>query len=176
MPVILSGVAASRSEAVTQSKDPLPLETSTAAKGNSYHESGPNSSTMQDHPTRQALDVSALKQAIENFERAGKRLNEAVSVKLSSASLDPKLASDLNRGMMQVERNWLNPDGIPGRPWFKHTLYGARFTYAHLELPGLTEAVEKQDWPTAKKQAQILQHALENNTKLLNDLESRLEK
>ena len=36
--------------------------------------------------------------------------------------------------MMQVERNWLNPDGIPGRPWFKHILYGARFTYAHLEL------------------------------------------
>ena len=46
--------------------------------------------------------------------------------------------------MMQVERNWLNPDGIPGRPWFKHMLYGARFTYAHLELPGLTEAVEKK--------------------------------
>ena len=47
--------------------------------------------------------------------------------------------------MMQVERNWLNPDGIPERPWFKHILYGARFTYAHLELPGLTEAVEKQE-------------------------------
>ena len=58
--------------------------------------------------------------------------------------------------MMQVERNWLNPDGIPGRAWFKHTLYGARFTYAHLELPGLTEAVEKQDWPTAQRQAEIL--------------------
>ena len=36
--------------------------------------------------------------------------------------------------MMQVERNWLNPDGIPGRPWFKHILYGARFTYAHLGI------------------------------------------
>ena len=45
--------------------------------------------------------------------------------------------------MMQVERNWLNPDGIPGRPWFKHILYGARFTYAHLELPGLAEAARE---------------------------------
>ena len=59
--------------------------------------------------------------------------------------------------MMQVERNWLNPDGIPGRPWFKHILYGARFTYAHLELPGLTEAVEKGDWTTARQQGEILQ-------------------
>jgi N-acetylated-alpha-linked acidic dipeptidase len=76
--------------------------------------------------------------------------------------------------MMQVERNWLNPDGIPGRPWFKHILYGARFTYAHLELPGLTEAVEKQDWPVAKQQAEILQRALEKNTKLVDDLNDKL--
>jgi len=41
-------------------------------------------------------------------------------------------------------------------------------------LPGLTEAVEAQDWPTAKQQAEILQHALEKNTKLLNDLNSTL--
>ena len=89
---------------------------------------------------------------------------------LASGPPDPKVALKLNHGMMQVERNWLNPDGIPGRPWFKHILYGARFTYAHLELPGLTEAVEKQDWPTAKQQADILQHALEKNTALLNQL------
>jgi N-acetylated-alpha-linked acidic dipeptidase len=77
--------------------------------------------------------------------------------------------------MMQVERNWLNPDGIPGRPWFKHILYGARFTYAHLELPGLTEAVEKQDWPIAKQQAEILERALHNNTKLLDELRQHLQ-
>ena len=73
---------------------------------------------------------------------------------------------------MQVERNWLNPDGIPGRPWFKHILYGARFTYAHLELPGLTEAVEKQDWPTARQQAEILRQALIHNTELVDQLNS----
>jgi len=72
--------------------------------------------------------------------------------------------------MMQVERNWLNPDGIPGRPWFKHILYGARFTYAHLELPGLTEAVEKGDWETARQQAAILERALANNTSLIQSL------
>ncbi len=77
--------------------------------------------------------------------------------------------------MMQVERNWLNPDGIPGRPWFKHILYGARFTYAHLELPGLTEAVEKSDWATARQQAEILRAALAKNTELLQELNSELQ-
>ena len=93
---------------------------------------------------------------------------------LASGAIDAKQAATINRGAMQVERNWLNPDGIPGRPWFKHILYGARFTYAHLELPGLTEAVEKQDWPTAKQQAEILRQALVNNTKLVNELNSSL--
>jgi beta-lactamase class A len=75
---------------------------------------------------------------------------------------------------MQVERNWLNPDGIPGRPWFKHILYGARFTYAHLELPGLTEAVEAENWETARQQAAILQRALSNNINLLEQLNGSL--
>ena len=122
------------------------------------------------------LDLSQVTSAIDAFEVAGKRLNESLNAKLKSGSLDPTLAATLNHGMMQVERNWLNPDGIPGRPWFKHILYGARYTYAHLELPGLTEAVEKQDWPTARQQAEILQHALETNTKLLDELNATASK
>jgi N-acetylated-alpha-linked acidic dipeptidase len=120
------------------------------------------------------LDLKPVLDAIDEFEAAGKRLDESATRALASGSIDPVLANAINHGAMEVERNWLNPDGIPGRPWFKHILYGARFTYAHLELPGLTEAVEKQDWATAKPQAEILLHALENNTKLVNDLNSNL--
>jgi N-acetylated-alpha-linked acidic dipeptidase len=112
--------------------------------------------------------------AIDDFEAAGKRLDESASHALASGPIDAKLAATINHGTMQVERNWLNPDGIPGRPWFKHILYGARFTYAHLELPGLTEAVEKQDWTVAKQQAEILRQALVNNTKLVAELNSAL--
>jgi N-acetylated-alpha-linked acidic dipeptidase len=122
------------------------------------------------------LDLSDVRKDIDAFEAAGNRLNDSLRRKLASGAIDPKLALTLNHGMMQVERNWLNPDGIPGRPWFKHILYGARFTYAHLELPGLTEAVEAKDWATAKQQAEILQHALANNTRLLDELNAELGK
>jgi N-acetylated-alpha-linked acidic dipeptidase len=124
--------------------------------------------------TTKQMNKIDIKKAIKNFESAGKQLNDSLTRTLATGPIDPKLASTLNHGMMQVERNWLNPDGIPGRPWFKHILYGARFTYAHLELPGLTETVEAQDWPTAKQQAEILHRALEKNTKLLNELNSAL--
>lgn len=122
-----------------------------------------------------SLDLTSVSKAIDDFESAGKKLNASLNRKLTAGPVDPNLARILNQGVMQVERNWLNPDGIPGRPWFKHILYGARYTYAHLELPGLTEAVEKQDWSTAKQQAQILERALHNNAQLLNDLTRRLE-
>jgi N-acetylated-alpha-linked acidic dipeptidase len=145
-------------------------------KANEKNMWGHPPSAVQSSGARQPLlDLKPILNGIDDFEAAGKRLNDSLARKLSSGSIDPKLATTLNRGMMQVERNWLNPDGIPGRPWFKHILYGARFTYAHLELPGLTEAVEKQDWLTAKQQAEILRRALHNNTQLLNELNQRFQ-
>ena len=123
----------------------------------------------------QPLDLKPILDAIDAFEAAGKKFNHSLSSKLAAGNIDPHLALSLNHGMMQVERNWLNPDGIPGRPWFKHMLYGARFTYAHLELPGLTEAVEAQDWSVAKQQAEILQRALEKNTRLVDELNNSLQ-
>ena len=176
--VILSGVAGSRSEAATQSKDPMPPCATCGSSGSfrdgpSLVEAAFRTKESSANATPQ-LDLTGVRKEIDNFETAGKKLNESLTRKLASASIDPNLALTLNHGMMQVERNWLNPDGIPGRPWFKHILYGARFTYAHLELPGLTEAVEAKDWPTAKQQAEILQHALEQNTNLLTQLNATL--
>jgi N-acetylated-alpha-linked acidic dipeptidase len=165
-PVILSGVADSRSETPTQSKDPASACATCGPSGSSTRE--------RENAANTPLDLAPILAAIDDFEAAGKHLDESAARALASGPIDPKLAATINHGTMQVERNWLNPDGIPGRPWFKHILYGARFTYAHLELPGLTEAVEKQDWTTAKQQAEILRQALLNNTKLVNNLNDTL--
>ena len=119
------------------------------------------------------VDLRQLLGGIDQFEASGKRLNTALKQRLTGG-IDSKTAEIVNRGMMQVERNWLNPYGIPGRPWFKHMLYGARYTYAHLELPALTEAVEKQDWTTAREQVELLRKALEKNARLLDELRSEL--
>jgi N-acetylated-alpha-linked acidic dipeptidase len=145
------------------------------AKANEKSMWGQPPSAVRSNNARQPLlDLTPVLASINAFEAAGKKLNESLNAKLAAGPIDPKIALTLNHGMMQLERDWLNPDGIPGRPWFKHILYGARFTYAHLELPGLTEAVEARDWPTATQQAEILHRALEKNTQLLNQLNSAL--
>lgn len=118
------------------------------------------------------IDMKPLLESIAALENAGSTLNKSIAAALKSTNKSN--LSQVNSGLLQVERNWLLPNGIPGRPWFKHSLYAARYTYAHLELPGLTEAVEKGDWTTAKAQATLLQEAVEKNTRLLRGLNSTL--
>ena len=113
---------------------------------------------------------------IAQFEKAGNLLRDAVARDLLSGSASPEKIRHLNEQMLQVESNWLDPAGIPGRPWFQHLLYSSRYTYAHLEFPGLTEAVEKHDWKLARQQAALLEKAVEKNTKLLRSAQSSWEK
>jgi N-acetylated-alpha-linked acidic dipeptidase len=173
-PVILSEVAGPRSGAATQSKDPASPCATCGPSGSSTDELKLAAYRERENAANTPLDLTPVLDAIDDFEAAGKRLDDSITRALASGAIDSKRAATINHGAMQVERNWLNPDGIPGRPWFKHILYGARYTYAHLELPGLTEAVEKQDWPTARQQAEILRQALANNTKLVNQLNDSL--
>ena len=121
------------------------------------------------------IDLAPLQQRIADFQAAGRDLNLAVAQAISSGRLDAAAARSANQQLMQVERNWCTPQGIPGRPWFKHSLYAARYTYAHLELPGLTEAAEAGDWKVAAEQAKILEDELQTNTQLLQHTRALLE-
>jgi N-acetylated-alpha-linked acidic dipeptidase len=122
------------------------------------------------------LSLKKLHSRIVEFEKAGKSMREDCERILRTGPASPETLQHLNDRLMQVESNWLDPAGIPGRPWFQHLLYSSRYTYAHLEFPGLAEAVEKRDWKLAKRQATLLEKALERNTKLLHAAELSSEK
>ncbi|MBZ5595093.1 MAG: M28 family metallopeptidase [Acidobacteriia bacterium] len=120
------------------------------------------------------VDLGSLEQRISEFRTAGGELNAATARALAKGRLDASLTVRVNKNIMQVESNWANPDGLPGRPWFKHTLYAARYTYGHLELPGLTEAIEKRNFAQAQRQAEILARALQRNAALLRETRALL--
>ncbi len=118
---------------------------------------------------KQHLDFRQAFRRITEFERVAREERHKAQLSLAAGPVEAEKARAINQGLMAVEGNWRNPDGIPGRPWFKHILYAARYTYAHLELPGLTEAVEKKDWETAREQLRILENALARNISLLGE-------
>jgi N-acetylated-alpha-linked acidic dipeptidase len=113
------------------------------------------------------LPLRQLEDRIADFETAGEQLRELTLNDLAAGNAAPAQIRRLNDQLFHVESNWLNPAGIPGRPWFQHILYAARYTYAHLELPGLTEAVEAGNWTQAADQAEVLDTAVLGNTNLL---------
>jgi N-acetylated-alpha-linked acidic dipeptidase len=122
------------------------------------------------------LPLQQLHERIADFEKAGKELREATLRDLASGNTSPERIQHLNEQLLKVESNWLDPAGIPGRPWFQHILYAARYTYAHLEFPGLTEAVEAANWKLAAEQANLLDAALVKNTELLRAAQSAWQK
>jgi N-acetylated-alpha-linked acidic dipeptidase len=121
------------------------------------------------------MSLASLQRRIADFQTAGAELNHSLAQILANGQLDGAVTERINQEVMQVERNWCNPEGIPGRPWWKHSLYGARYTYDHLELPGLTEAAEAGDWNRAAVQARILEEELEKNTALLHQAKQELD-
>ena len=121
------------------------------------------------------IAIDPLRRGIAEFESAGRELHVSIEKALIGNRLDSTTASRVNDELLQVERNWCDAKGIPGRPWWKHSLYGARYTYAHLELPGLTEAAEAGDWNRASEQAQILERELAKNSELLRRVRQQLD-
>jgi N-acetylated-alpha-linked acidic dipeptidase len=126
--------------------------------------------------TQQQVPLKRLYERIVGFETAGRQLREVTMHDLASGNVNPEKIQRLNEQLLQVESNWLDPAGIPGRPWFQHLLYSARYTYAHLEFPGLTEAVEGANWKLAAEQVNLLDTALVKNTELLRSAKSTWEK
>jgi N-acetylated-alpha-linked acidic dipeptidase len=122
------------------------------------------------------LNLKRLHARFAEFEKEGNLLRDTAAHDLIPGYASPEKLQRLNTQLLQVESNWLDPAGIPGRLWFQHLLYSSRYTYAHLEFPGLTEAVENGDWKLAAQQAALLEKAVRKNAELLRSARASWEK
>ena len=116
------------------------------------------------------LNLAPAHEAAKKLEAASASALTLLQPALASGKLDAAQTASINQLLMKGEANFIQPGGIPGRPWFKHILYSARYTYAHLELPAITEAVESGDWPGAQHQTAVLIRALDAETALTQQI------
>ena len=124
-------------------------------------------------PTK--LSLATAHQAAKELSASAAQATVLLKPALASAKLDHAQLSSVNESLLKGEANFILPEGIPGRPWFKHILYSARYTYAHLELPGITEAVESGNWPEAQRQTEILTNAINADTALMKQIATALQ-
>jgi N-acetylated-alpha-linked acidic dipeptidase len=126
-------------------------------------------------PQGAPLDMAPVIASASAFEEAAGKLDARLAERLKAGDLDTALAEKINQQIMQVDRNWLDPEGIPGRPWFRQMLYAPKETYADEELPGITESVEGKGWTLAQEQAKLLEDALKKNTTLTQEMLDEME-
>jgi N-acetylated-alpha-linked acidic dipeptidase len=75
----------------------------------------------------------------------------------------------LNQALRGAERALLVPEGLPHRPWFRHSIYapGEYTGYAAVVIPGVNEALDKGDAERARQQLAVLTAALNRAAKAL---------
>ena len=105
-------------------------------------------------------DFSPIIAAVRDFDVAGREADKTAD-RLGSSENNAALVR-FNDAIMQIERAFLNNDGLPKRPWFRHQLIAPGLTtgYAPWPFPGLREAFEKKDTAMFEAEAKKVISAL----------------
>ncbi|HEY1805092.1 MAG TPA: M28 family metallopeptidase [Terracidiphilus sp.] len=71
--------------------------------------------------------------------------------------------SSLNLALRETETAFLSDSGLPGRPWYRHTIYapGVLTGYAAVVIPGVNEAIDAHDPNLAAQQLLVLTQAID---------------
>ncbi|HXW63012.1 MAG TPA: M28 family metallopeptidase [Candidatus Acidoferrales bacterium] len=105
--------------------------------------------------------LEATLDAAAHLSASAHRASEALRA-ISDAPLDPTQASQINHALAGVEQALLAPNGLTGRPWFKHTIYapGSYEGYSATPIPGENDALVAKDSETLRREANVLSEAL----------------
>lgn len=96
------------------------------------------------------LDFSSLDNVLVDLRRSSDSLKMIYEQKIKSQSVSPAF----NVALYRAEQQLLNPDGLPRRSWYKHTIYAPGFYtgYGVKTMPGIREAIEQRKWKEAQQQ------------------------
>ncbi len=111
-----------------------------------------------------SLDFNAAMAAANRF------LAQATAV-LAKQNAASEHVTALNASLRAVEGDLLSPEGLPGRPWFRHIIFapGEYTGYAAVVIPGVNEALDNHDGVRAQAQLANVTAALVRATATLED-------
>lgn len=92
-------------------------------------------------------DFTIVIESLRDFAAAAGELDAALDRVDSSGMTDIGRLPGLNDAVARIEREFLDPAGLPRRPWFKHTLVAPGYTvgYGAWTFPGIAHALLDRD-------------------------------
>jgi N-acetylated-alpha-linked acidic dipeptidase len=123
-----------------------------------------------------ALNFSPLDNASVAVDSAAARFEKAYGALPASSATAASLAS-VNALVRQGDQALLLPDGLPRRPWYRHSLYAPGYYtgYGVKTMPGVREAIEQRDWKLADAEILRVAAALTRESELITKAASLLE-
>ena len=118
---------------------------------------------------QQKSEASKLNLDFSAATKAAIRFSAAAQTAYTSQTGAPTDLAALNHALRNAESALLDPEGLPRRSWFKHTIYApGEFTgYAAVVIPGVTEAIDEPDATRAKAQIARLVEAVNRSAESL---------
>jgi N-acetylated-alpha-linked acidic dipeptidase len=117
--------------------------------------------------------VAHLKRSAASYDKALAKARENGGAKLRGASLQK-----VNALLIESERRLTSPEGVPGRPWYRHQIYAPGYYtgYEVKTIPGVREAIELKHWPLAESEIARVAKTLESEAELIDAAAEELEK
>jgi len=115
--------------------------------------------------------LEATLDAAAHLSASAHRASDALHA-ITDVPLDPAVANEINHALAAVEQALLAPDGLTGRPWFRHTIFapGSYDGYAATPIPGENDALVRKDSATLGREAEALSQALLRASAELEDI------
>lgn len=117
--------------------------------------------------------LPTLVKSVRAFQAAAATLDKATAELASRDGIDPARLSRVNDALARVERAFKIKEGLPGRPWFKHSIYAPGLTtgYASWPMPGVRQGILDNDPKLLAEQTPILAARIDAATKALKEAE-----
>jgi len=118
-------------------------------------------------PAAPAVDFSPLSDAVTRLQRSTRNYDAAMQEAATASRLQSRdIQQALDNTLRQIELTLLSEQGLPRRPWFKHTIYAPGFYtgYGAKTLPGIREAIESHKWSEVTEQIGIVAKVLDRTS------------
>ena len=111
------------------------------------------------------MDFAPMKNAIALLKKSADRYSAALAAFAGKGSpvLPPSSLAIVNADLLRVQRAFLNPSGLPDRPWFKNQIYapGAYTGYGAKPIAAVREYMDEKRWRDAEAQVPQVARAIE---------------
>jgi N-acetylated-alpha-linked acidic dipeptidase len=122
------------------------------------------------------VNFAPIQNAADSLQRAAERYEKAYGGFVGGAATAQALAR-VNALLRQGDQALMIPEGLPKRPWYRHSLYAPGYYtgYGVKTMPGVREAIEQKDWKLVDDQVEKLAAALAREGELVSRAAKLLE-